>query len=95
MARDVGAYLAKLQRDNGAEFHDELMLAEEQYGKRLWHQLTISVTNLLNNAKFRASNDLKEFYEKFLSDFDHRCERIYGGNKVNGDFLSDDVLIRS
>ena len=73
MARDVGAYLAKLQRDNGAEFHDELMLIEEQFGKRLWHQLTISVTNLLGNPKFRANNDLKEFYEKFLSDFDHRC----------------------
>ena len=76
MARDVGAYLAKLQRDNGAEFHDELMLVEEQYGKRLWHQLTISVTTLFNNAKFRANNDLKEFHEKFLSEFDHRYLRL-------------------
>jgi len=76
MARDVGAYLAKLQRDNGAEFHDELMLIEEQFGKRLWHQLTISVTNLLGNPKFRANNDLKEFYEKFLSDFDHRINSL-------------------
>jgi len=76
MARDVGAYLAKLQRDNGAEFHDELMLVEEQYGKRLWHQLTISVTTLFNNAKFRANNDLKEFHEKFLSEFDHRINSL-------------------
>ena len=72
MARDVGAYLAKLQRDNGAEFHDQLMLMEDQFGKRLWHQLTISVTNLLANPKFRANNDLKDFHAKFLSDFDHR-----------------------
>ncbi len=73
MARDVGAYLAKLQRHNGAEYHDRLMHVEEQYGKRLWHQLTIGVTELLNDPKFRANNDLKEFYEKFLSDFEHRC----------------------
>jgi len=76
MARDVGAYLAKLQRHNGAEYHDRLMHVEEQYGKRLWHQLTIGVTELLNDPKFRANNDLKEFYEKFLSDFEHRINAL-------------------
>ena len=76
MARDVGAYLAKLQRQNGSELHDQLMLIEEQYGKRLWHQLTINVANLLSDPKFRAKNDLTEFYEKFLSDFDHRFVRV-------------------
>jgi len=77
MARETAAaYLAKLQRHNGAQFHDQLMLIEEQYGKRLWHQLTIGVTNLLNDAQFRANNDLKEFYEKFLSDFDHRINAL-------------------
>ena len=75
MSRDVGGYLAKLQRHNGADFHDQLMLIEEQYGKRLWHQLTIGVTNLLSSAAFRSNNDLKEFYEKFLSDFDHRWRK--------------------
>jgi len=76
MSRDVGGYLAKLQRHNGADFHDQLMLIEEQYGKRLWHQLTIGVTNLLSSAAFRSNNDLKEFYEKFLSDFDHRINAL-------------------
>ena len=85
MARDVGAYLAKLQRHNGAEYHDRLMHVEEQYGKRLWHQLTIGVSDLFNDPKFRANNDLKEFYEKFLSDFEHRyvlvcyCARMIQG----------------
>lgn len=76
MARDVGAYLAKLQRDNGAEFHDQLMLIEDQFGKRLWHQLTISVTNLFANPKFRANNDLKDFHAKFLGEFDHRINSL-------------------
>ena len=79
MARDVASYLAKLQRHNGAQFHDQLLGIEEQYGKRLWHQLTIGVTNLLNDAQFRANNDLKEFYEKFLSDFDHRYLAVFDG----------------
>jgi len=76
MARDVGAYLAKLQRENDAEYHDRLMHVEEQFQKKLWHQLTIAILALLNDSKFRAKNNLQEFYEKFLCDFEHRINPL-------------------
>lgn len=65
-----------MQRDNGVAFHDRLMHIEEHYTKKLWHQLTLGVSGLLADVDFRAKNDLMEFYEKFLSDFEHRINPL-------------------
>jgi len=49
---------------------------EELYVKKLWHQLTLKCLEVVQKPELKQGNLLLEFYEKFISDFEHRINPL-------------------
>uniref|UniRef100_A0A8D3DUK5 26S proteasome non-ATPase regulatory subunit 13 n=1 Tax=Scophthalmus maximus TaxID=52904 RepID=A0A8D3DUK5_SCOMX len=55
-----------------AEWHS----LEELYNKRLWHQLTLKLTDFVKDPCFKTGDGLIQLYDNFLSDFEHRINPL-------------------
>lgn len=50
---------------------------EELYVKKLWHQLTLKVSDFVQRPEMRQQGSLlTEMYEKFITDFEHRINPL-------------------
>ncbi|KAI6172025.1 26S proteasome non-ATPase regulatory subunit 13 [Aphelenchoides besseyi] len=73
MSQKVEAYLAKKKNSaKSPEVAENFQTLEKNYVKKLWHQLSVEVKKAVNNPKFVAEIDLKEFYENFIYEFELR-----------------------
>jgi len=73
MSQKVEQYLAKKKNTaKSSEVAEIFQVLERNYVKKLWHQLTIEVKKIINDSKFKAEVDLKEFYDNFISEFEIR-----------------------
>uniref|UniRef100_A0A673C5U0 26S proteasome non-ATPase regulatory subunit 13 n=1 Tax=Sphaeramia orbicularis TaxID=375764 RepID=A0A673C5U0_9TELE len=75
--KDVSGYLKQQQSSSStpemaAEWHG----LEELYNKRLWHQLTLKLTDFVKDPCFQTGDGLIQLYENFLSDFEHRINPL-------------------
>lgn len=73
--RDVKGYLSKKQSEGGPLASDWVSLGE-LYEKRLWHQLTLKLTEFVKNDYFAQNGGLVEMFENFIADFEHRINML-------------------
>jgi 26S proteasome regulatory subunit N9 len=75
MSSRVENYLSE-RRSIGGPLANEWLELESLYQSRLWHELTLSVTSFVHRDELQQGDQLKEFYENFLSDFEHRINQL-------------------
>ncbi|CAJ0945614.1 unnamed protein product, partial [Mesorhabditis belari] len=73
----VEAFLAKQKNSAQGEVADKWQKLEQLYTKKLWHQLTKEVLTLLSDETFSRRLNLKEFYDNFVSEFEHRINCLH------------------
>ncbi|KAG1675623.1 26S proteasome non-ATPase regulatory subunit 13 [Nymphon striatum] len=76
LARDVVAYLSKQQTSSDAELAQTWAKLEELYTKKLWHQLTLSLTDFVKHPYFKGENTLIDLYHNFLADFENKINAL-------------------
>jgi len=64
------------ERKNSGVLTNDWVELEELYVKKLWHQLTLKVLEVVNKPEMRQGTLLIEMYEKFISDFEHRINLL-------------------
>ncbi|MCJ8737406.1 hypothetical protein PDJAM_G00023690 [Pangasius djambal] len=75
--KDVPGYLVLQQSTSAcpemaAQWHE----LEDLYNRKLWHQLTLKLTEFVKDPYFKAGDTLIQLYENFLSDFEHRINPL-------------------
>ena len=75
MSSRVENYLAERKSANDSLANEWLDL-ESLYQNRLWHELTLRVTSFVRRDELQQGDQLKDFYENFLSDFEHRINPL-------------------
>ncbi|CAF3500281.1 unnamed protein product [Rotaria socialis] len=75
MSSRVEKYLSE-QKSVGGPFANEWLEFESLYQSRLWHELTLRVTSFVHRDELKQGDQLKTFYENFLSDFEHRINQL-------------------
>lgn len=70
--KDVNGYLAEQQRKSTGELAQEWNTIEELYNKKLWHQLTLRIQQIVTNPLLAQGDGLIKLYQNFISDFEHR-----------------------
>ncbi|XP_039594038.1 26S proteasome non-ATPase regulatory subunit 13 [Polypterus senegalus] len=75
--KDVTGFLKQQQsKSSTPELAAEWHKLEELYNKRLWHQLTLTITEFVVNPCFAKGDGLIKLYENFLCDFEHRINPL-------------------
>uniref|UniRef100_A0A672FTC0 26S proteasome non-ATPase regulatory subunit 13 n=1 Tax=Salarias fasciatus TaxID=181472 RepID=A0A672FTC0_SALFA len=75
--KDVSGYLKQQQSNSSTpEMAAEWHALEDLYNKRLWHQLTLKLTDFVKDPCFKTGDGLIQLYENFLSDFEHRINPL-------------------
>ncbi|MBN3309942.1 PSD13 ATPase, partial [Amia calva] len=75
--KDVTGYLKQQQsKSSTPEMATEWHTLEELYNKKLWHQLTLKITDFVQDPCFASGDGLIKLYENFLSDFEHRINPL-------------------
>ncbi|MED6243109.1 26S proteasome non-ATPase regulatory subunit 13, partial [Ataeniobius toweri] len=74
---DVSGYLKQQQSSSSTpEMVAEWHALEDSYNKRLWHQLTLKLTDFVKDPFFKTGDGLIQLYENFISDFEHRINPL-------------------
>ncbi|XP_020601968.1 26S proteasome non-ATPase regulatory subunit 13-like [Orbicella faveolata] len=73
--RDVKGFLSRKQSEGGPLASEWVSLGE-LYEKKLWHQLTLKLTEFVKNEYFAQNGGLVEMYDNFLADFEHRINML-------------------
>ncbi|VDM69591.1 unnamed protein product [Strongylus vulgaris] len=76
MSEKVEAYLAKNKKAAKDDVADIWLKFEQLYARKLWHQLTQEVRAAQANPAFTANLNQKEFYDGFISEFEHRINAL-------------------
>uniref|UniRef100_A0A1I7WRL6 26S proteasome non-ATPase regulatory subunit 13 n=1 Tax=Heterorhabditis bacteriophora TaxID=37862 RepID=A0A1I7WRL6_HETBA len=76
MSERVDAYLSKNKKIAKGDIADIWQKFEQLYSKKLWHQLTQEVRTSLAKTQFTGSINLKDFYDNFISEFEHRINPL-------------------
>ncbi|KAK6021890.1 hypothetical protein OSTOST_12430 [Ostertagia ostertagi] len=76
MSERVEAYLAKNKKAAKGDVADIWLKFEQLYARKLWHQLTQEIRAAQANPAFTASLNQKEFYDGFISEFEHRINAL-------------------
>jgi 26S proteasome regulatory subunit N9 len=63
-------------KKNSGILANEWAHLEELYVKKLWHQLTLKVQEIIQKPELRQGTLLIEMYEKFITDFEHRINPL-------------------
>uniref|UniRef100_A0AAY5EX22 26S proteasome non-ATPase regulatory subunit 13 n=1 Tax=Electrophorus electricus TaxID=8005 RepID=A0AAY5EX22_ELEEL len=75
--KDVPGYLCFQQRKSSTpEMAAEWHALEDLYNKKLWHQLTLKMTEFVKDPYFKSGDSLIQLYDNFLSDFEHRINPL-------------------
>uniref|UniRef100_A0A8C5DSP9 26S proteasome non-ATPase regulatory subunit 13 n=1 Tax=Gouania willdenowi TaxID=441366 RepID=A0A8C5DSP9_GOUWI len=75
--KDVSGFLKQQQsRSSTPEMAAEWHALEELHNKRLWHQLTLKITDFVKDPSFKTGDGLIQLYDNFLSDFEHRINPL-------------------
>uniref|UniRef100_A0AAQ5Y6N7 PSD13 N-terminal domain-containing protein n=1 Tax=Amphiprion ocellaris TaxID=80972 RepID=A0AAQ5Y6N7_AMPOC len=75
--KDVSGYLKQQQSNSSTpEMAAEWHALEDLYNKRLWHQLTLKLTDFVKDPCFKTGDGLIQLYENFLCDFEHRINPL-------------------
>uniref|UniRef100_W5KIG2 26S proteasome non-ATPase regulatory subunit 13 n=1 Tax=Astyanax mexicanus TaxID=7994 RepID=W5KIG2_ASTMX len=70
--KDVAGYLSLQQSQSSSpELAAEWHGLEELYNKKLWHQLTLKLSEFVKDPYFKTGDSLIQLYENFISDFEH------------------------
>lgn len=75
MSSRVEAYLTE-RKAAGGPLANEWLDFESLYQSRLWHELTLRVSTLVHREELQQGDLLIQFYENFLSDFEHRINQL-------------------
>ncbi|CAF3643122.1 unnamed protein product [Rotaria sp. Silwood1] len=75
MSSRVEKYLSEQKSVDGSLANEWLEL-ESLYQNRLWHELTLRVKSFVHRDELQQGDQLKNFYENFLSDFEHRINQL-------------------
>uniref|UniRef100_A0A8C9SHD7 26S proteasome non-ATPase regulatory subunit 13 n=1 Tax=Scleropages formosus TaxID=113540 RepID=A0A8C9SHD7_SCLFO len=82
--KDVTGYLKQQQsKSSTPELAKEWHSLEDLYNRKLWHQLTLKLTDFVQDPCFATGDGLIQLYENFLCDFEHRL----------GIFISEEAVI--
>ncbi|XP_058859938.1 26S proteasome non-ATPase regulatory subunit 13-like isoform X3 [Acipenser ruthenus] len=74
---DVIGYLRQQQERYGStEEGGRWGNMETMYSKRLWHQLTVELLDLVQSPAFATEDRIIKLYENFISDFEHRINPL-------------------
>ncbi|KAK1152228.1 26S proteasome non-ATPase regulatory subunit 13-like isoform X3 [Acipenser oxyrinchus oxyrinchus] len=74
---DVVGYLRQQQRERcGSTEGERWSRMETMYSKRLWHQLTLELLDLVQSPAFATEDRIIKLYENFISDFEHRINPL-------------------
>jgi len=76
MGIDVAGYLSEQQRKSSPDLAQEFAALEEFYNKKLWHQLTLRVTEFIRNPALSQGDALVKLYQNFIADFEHRINPL-------------------
>uniref|UniRef100_A0A674N5Z4 Proteasome 26S subunit, non-ATPase 13 n=1 Tax=Takifugu rubripes TaxID=31033 RepID=A0A674N5Z4_TAKRU len=75
--KDVSGYLKQQQSTSSTpEMAAEWHMLEEFHNKRLWHQLTLKLTDFVKDPCFKSGDGLIQLYDNFLNDFEHRINPL-------------------
>uniref|UniRef100_A0A667Y8Y6 26S proteasome non-ATPase regulatory subunit 13 n=1 Tax=Myripristis murdjan TaxID=586833 RepID=A0A667Y8Y6_9TELE len=75
--KDVTGYLKQQQSNSSTpEMAAEWHTLEDLYNKKLWHQLTLKLTEFVKDPCFKTGDGLIQLYDNFLSDFEHRINPL-------------------
>lgn len=69
-------YLKDLRERAPADVSQKLSAIEEIYTKKLWHQLTVALQELVKEDYFKEGNELIAFYKKFITDFEKKLNPL-------------------
>ncbi|CAF4098889.1 unnamed protein product [Rotaria sp. Silwood2] len=75
MSSRVEKYLSE-QKSASVSLANEWLELESLYQNRLWHELTLRVKSFVHREELQQGDQLKIFYENFLSDFEHRINQL-------------------
>ncbi|KHJ49603.1 hypothetical protein D918_00730 [Trichuris suis] len=71
-------YIEERKRAAGDPYVVELWAnMEDMYHRKLWHELTMTVKQAVEDAKFCQQEPLMAFYDNFLRHFESRISRVY------------------
>jgi 26S proteasome regulatory subunit N9 len=76
MPIDVAGYLAEQQRKSSHELAQEWAALEELYNKKLWHQLTLRLSQFVRQPQLSQGDALLKLYQNFIADFEHRINPL-------------------
>ncbi|VDM08517.1 unnamed protein product [Wuchereria bancrofti] len=76
MSERVEAYLVKNKSVSHDVIADIWQKLEQLYFRKLWHQLTVELRKVISNDAFIQTIDLKEFYDNFINEFEHRINPL-------------------
>ncbi|CAG9537593.1 unnamed protein product [Cercopithifilaria johnstoni] len=76
MSERVEAYLMKNKSTSHEIVADIWQKLEQLYFKKLWHQLTVELRKVINDDGFIQTIDLKDFYDNFINEFEHRINPL-------------------
>lgn len=75
--KDVTGYLKQQQSNSPTpELATEWHTLEDLHNRKLWHQLTLKLTDFVKNSYFASGDGLIQLYENFISDFEHRINPL-------------------
>lgn len=75
--KDVTGYLKQQQSNSPtAELATEWHTLEGLHNRKLWHQLTLKLTDFVKDPYFASGDGLIQLYENFISDFEHRINPL-------------------
>lgn len=77
MARDVNKYLSTQQaKAPTQDIAREWAILEELYTKRLWHQVTLKVQELVKSPYLQEGTSLIDLYENFLAEIENKINPL-------------------
>lgn len=76
MVIDVSGYLLAKERGASPLMALKWKSLEELHSKRLWHQLTVALLDLVKEPELQRNKLMIELYENCLKEFELRYEEI-------------------
>jgi len=76
-AAQIKEYIATLANTHpNDELRQQYAQMRELYEKKLWHQLTVKVEQLVKNRYFDNNNELVQLYNGFIKDFEKKMNQL-------------------
>ncbi|KAK9754084.1 PCI domain [Popillia japonica] len=73
---NVSDYLSKKQKESSKDLATEWSQMEELHNKKLWHQLTLKLTDFVKNPTLQKGDNLIQLYNNFISTFENKINPL-------------------